>query len=114
MLQASLGSNPVPIAGRDDHIFALVSTSVPRPESFGRDATHTLELAIPERRTCDCAPSKSGDGVIPSIGWRGSLGERNRVKWKVRVQIRRKGVLKRDIKWVVSVSVSQVALGARG
>lgn len=59
-----------------------------------------VDLIIPERRTCDCAPSKSGDGVLPSLGWKGSLGERNRVKWKVRVVIARKGMLKRDVKRV--------------
>lgn len=98
MVQASLGSNPMPITGTEEHVFASLSLSLPPPASYGGDADLPLSMVIPERRTCDCPPSKSNSGVLPSVGWKGSLGERNRVRWKIKVVIPRKGMLKRDVK----------------
>lgn len=99
-----MGSAPVPISARDEHTFALDTSIIPKPDSFGGTAEVPLEMRVPERKTCDCVSSDSaksgnlGDGILPSFGWKGSFGERNRVRWKFEVVIGRKGLMKRDIK----------------
>lgn len=96
-----MGSAPVPISARDEHTFALDIKLIPKPDSSGGTAEVPLEIRVREKKNCNCTPSdsgRSGDGILPSLGWKGSFGERNRVRWQFEVVIVRKGLMKRDIK----------------
>jgi hypothetical protein len=100
LLNAGMGGSAMPITGREEHIFAL-STQTSTPQS-----NMNMAIQIPDKRTCNCSHSSNVDynketgleesGIMPSIG-SGDLGG-NRVTWKLKVDIKRKGVLKRDIK----------------
>jgi hypothetical protein len=91
MLNVGLGGNAVPISGREEHLFASHAIDI----SPGSGVV-PITLQIPDRRTCSCQGEE--DGIMPSLGWKGSLGDRNRVIWRLKVFFARKGILKRDIK----------------
>lgn len=91
----------MPITGREEHLFALSTQSQP-PQ-----AEMDIVIRIPDKRTCDCSHNSNVDfnretgeeesGIMPSLSISGNLGG-DRVVWKLKVEIKRKGVLKRDIK----------------
>jgi hypothetical protein len=100
MLNAGMGGNAVPISGREEHLFAVERVTF-SPTSQGKidsgaSTSIPISLRIPTRKTCNCPGEE--DGIMPSLGWKGSIGERNRVTWKLKVVFGRKGMLKRDIK----------------
>lgn len=99
MLNAGLGGAAVPVSGREDHLFAIQKLDL-SPHSQGGSGDIPISLRIPDRKTCNCPGDEEGSdgGIMPSLGWKGSLGERNRVVWKLKVLFARKGILKRDIK----------------
>lgn len=107
MLNASMGGNAMPISGREEHLFALNTFTLHAASGTGTGGGEEripISIQVPDRKTCSCPPDPSSfegteeTGIMPSLGWKGSLGERNRVTWKLKVGFARKGLLKRDIK----------------
>jgi hypothetical protein len=107
MLNAGMGGNAMPISGREEHLFVLNTSTLPAPS--GGERRIPISIQIPNRKTCSCPPDPlsfegsgeaglDGTGIMPSLGSKGSLGERNCVTWKLKVMFARKGLLKRDIK----------------
>jgi len=99
----------MPITGREEHLFALAAYSVPAPSASHTQPETTISIRVPDQRTCSCSHHSNVDfnretgleesGIMPSLGSRdnSNMGG-NRVTWKLKVEIKRKGVLKRDIK----------------
>jgi hypothetical protein len=96
----------MPITGREEHLFALTTSTLPAQGEMD------LNLEIPNKRTCHCSHNSNVDynretgeeesGIMPSLHTEGSLGG-DKVTWKLKCEFKRKGVLKRDIKWVWSL-----------
>jgi hypothetical protein len=97
IMNASMGSGGAAmITSREQHTFVKVSSYMPlRLDKEGGGIEH--DIVIPTERTCDC-PGPSSEGVLPSFGAQGDEGDESMVEWELTVVVKRKGLLKRDIK----------------
>jgi hypothetical protein len=100
-----MGGAPVPIVGREEHLFALSTISIPVEKGMisGQESNVGIQIPIPTQRTCTCPPiidEEDGEynGIMPTLGSKKDFEDRNRVTWKLKVSFGRKGMLKRDIK----------------
>lgn len=97
ILNASLGTNGAAmVTSRETHIFSRSTWSFPLTKTKG-SGTIESEIVIPHERSCSC-PGPRSEGVLPSLQGGGDGGDESRVEWELGVRIRRKGVLKRDVK----------------
>jgi hypothetical protein len=99
MVNAGLGSGGAAmITSRETHTFVKVSSVIPlRISKEGGGIEH--EIIIPTERTCTCEGDKR-DGVLPTFGAEDDETDESSVEWKLVVVVKRKGLLKRDIKSV--------------
>ncbi len=79
------------ITAHEDHVFASASTSV----SLHSKGETQGQIAIPIAKTCNCRQG----GLMPSVPIKES-NDKSWIRWRVKVYIKRKGLLKRDAKWV--------------
>lgn len=97
MVNASLGSGGAAmITSREQHTFAKVSTTISlRVNKEGGGIEHVVQ--IPKERTCDCLGPRT-EGLLPSFKAEGDEADESSAEWKLEVVIKRKGLLKRDVK----------------
>jgi hypothetical protein len=102
-MNAGLGGGPaVPVTAHEEHIFARKTLEVPlkrdknQKEQLG-GTTFPIHFSIPSERTCSCTGPPQ-EGILPSIPLQEGTADRSSVRWRVKVEIKRKGLLKRDIK----------------
>lgn len=97
LVNASLGPNGAAmVTSRETHVFSRSTWTFPLSKTKDKESIGS-DVIIPQERSCDCSGSKT-EGVLPSFQGGGDGGDESRVEWELAVRVRRKGVLKRDIK----------------
>ncbi|ORY27619.1 hypothetical protein BCR39DRAFT_222064 [Naematelia encephala] len=97
------------VTAHEDHVFARSSNTIPmtldksHAEMGGEQVQFENGLVVPTVRTCDC-PGPKENGILPSVP-ETDMPDRSSVVWKVKVVIKRKGLLKRDIHLSVIISM---------
>ena len=107
MVNATMGSGGAAmITSRETHVFVRQKSIFPLRHTKGSsekvsDGGVGMEntIHIPTERTCECPGSKEGgEGLLPTFSTTGDETDESSAEWKVTVIIKRKGLLKRDVK----------------
>lgn len=97
MVNAGMGSGGAAmITSRETHTFVKVSSIIPLRVSK-EDGGIEHEVIIPTERTCACEGDKR-EGVLPTFGADDDETDESSVEWRLGVVVKRKGILKRDVK----------------
>lgn len=85
-----LGAGAI-ITAHEDHVFATAETAVSLIDGISNG-----RVTIPVTNTCS---DGHGNGVMPYVPERDAMQrDRSWVRWRLKVVIKRKGLLKRDVK----------------
>jgi hypothetical protein len=105
LMNAGLGSGGAAmITSRESHTFVRCSSVIPlRVDKEGGGIEH--DVIIPTERTCAC-PGPKQAGVLPTFEADGNEADESSVEWTLVVLVKRKGILKRDIKSVRSSALN--------
>ncbi|KAK4686261.1 hypothetical protein P7C73_g3872, partial [Tremellales sp. Uapishka_1] len=111
------GGPMMPITSREDHVFARTTAPLAFPTKDGSggkdDGIVTAELIVPTQRTCACdGPREDGWGIMPSVPLREEIMDRSWVRWRIKVVVERKGLLKRNVKLSIDIPVLPFPHGA--
>ncbi|KAK8858965.1 hypothetical protein IAR55_003197 [Kwoniella newhampshirensis] len=103
------GGGAMAITSREEHVFASTSTTLElsqiKEKAENGEMLLQASLNIPIERTCGCDGPRT-KGIMPTVPTMDEMrADHSSVKWKMTVEIKRKGLIKRDIKLSLEIPV---------